>query len=76
MKNVVDAHFEAQQQKETQQYGQRRVRRWLEEPLSLNGRNNGLQARKISKWALREADGQRSPEKEIVNAQVLCDGEK
>ena len=39
--NDVDAHFEAQQQEKAQQYGQRRVSGWLEEPFSLDGRSSG-----------------------------------
>ena len=54
---VVDAHFEAKQQEEAQQNGQRRVSGLLEKPLSSNGRNNDSQARKVNEYALKKANG-------------------
>ena len=61
--SVFLGHFEAQQQEEAQQYGQRRVSGWLEEPLSLDGRSSGSQAHKVHKWALRKANGPKGAQK-------------
>ena len=47
-KLIVEALF-----LEAQQHGQKRVSKWTEKPLSSSGRNNGLQAHEINKWALR-----------------------
>ena len=71
---VVDAHFEAQQQEDAQKYGQRRVSGWLEEPLSLDGRSSGSQAHKVHKWALRKANGPKGAQKEKQKSPwALCD---
>ena len=44
----------AKEKKKERQKGQKRVSKWIEKPLSPNGRNNGLQAHEINKWAFRK----------------------
>ena len=40
----------------------------MENPLNPSGRNNGLQARDINKWALRKQMGLKEPEeREVAN---------
>ena len=53
---------------------QKRVGKWIENLLSPSGRNNGLQAHEINKWALRrqmslkEANGLKGARKERKKA--------
>ena len=52
---------------EAQQRKQKRVGKWIENPLSQSGRNNGLQAHEINKWALRRQMGLKEPRKRKTN---------
>ena len=56
--------LEAQQQEEAQQYELRRVSGLIEKPLNPTGRNNGSQAHKVNKWALRKENGLKGAQKE------------
>ena len=52
-KSLLMAILEAQGKGETQQHGQKRVGKWIENSLSSSGRNNGSQTHEINKWALK-----------------------
>ena len=59
----VDAHFgrKAQQQKEAQQYGQKRVSKLREKPFNPNGKNNGSQSQKLINGPQRKQVGLKEP---------------
>ena len=49
----------------------------MKKPLNPSGRNNGLQAHEINKWALRKQTGLKEPRKrKEANPWAVCDVEK
>ena len=57
--------------------GRKELLNGQKKPLSQNGRNNGLQAHKINKWALRKQMGlKEAGEREMANLWAVCDVEK
>ena len=58
------AILEVQVERRSPVMRQKRVGKWIENPLSPSGRNNGSQAHEINKWALRGVNGFKGVQKE------------
>ena len=79
MYDCVDDHFrKTNRKKKPNNMGRKElVSGQKKKLLSPNGRNNGLQAHEINKWALRKQMGLKKPGKrEEVNPWTVCDVEK
>ena len=75
---AIDDHFgKSNRKKKPNNMGRKELVNGQKKPLSQNGRNNGLQAHKINKWALRKQMGlKEAGEREMANPWAVCDVEK
>ena len=65
------------ERRKAQQKGQQRIGKQMAKPLGPSGRNNGSQAHKINKWALKRQVGLKKPGKiEIAYSWAIYDVEK
>ena len=63
--------------KKAQRQGQQRIGKQIAKPLGPSGRNNGLQAHEINKWASKRQVGLKKPGKrEITYPWAVYDVEK